>query len=123
MSGLTGRPLRSRTRAGPWADAPPVTNNSRARVRKTMAVGACLLAAGGRGLHIHFEVRGRPAALKAAAADARRVVALDANHVLARQRERGGRGCLALLDRGRGICERDRARAAVLAQRRAQPLP
>ena len=41
----------------------------------------CALVSGVARLHVHLEVRGGPAALEAAAADAGRVVALDADDV------------------------------------------
>src|SRR5688572_24607919 len=76
------------------------------------------LLGGAGSLYVHLHIRGGPAALKAAAAHAGRIIALDADDVFAGHRELGGGRDLVLLDRRPGIRERDVAGTAVLGQRR-----
>src|SRR5262245_22995863 len=80
---------------------------------------------GGRAwLDRRLDIRRRPAALEAAAADARGVVALDADEVVAGRGEGGvGGGLAVLLDRGRVVDERDLAGTAVLGHHHVQPGP
>src|SRR5688572_28174732 len=71
-------------------------------------------------LHRHSEVNRRPAALKSAAANTRRVVAFNANHVLTGHRERRVRGGLAVFaDRGRVVVELHVSGSAELRHRHA----
>ena len=70
-----------------------------------------------RRLDADLHIRGGPAALEAAAANARRVVAFDADDVFTRQRERRRGVDRVLLDRRRVVRELDLSGPAVLRER------